>query len=102
MGANVIITKYKESDSALFYYVCGIDFEEQKFYIEVIPQKKIIIFYKNNNFNNILGKMDLNDLNKPFDSIAEIHYSIVARVGIQILKAIKQNYFPNDLSFISH
>lgn len=97
----ISIIKYTEIGNIIYYHVIDV-FKKNEFYIGIDPLKKQIDYYETSDFNKPLKTIDLANGSKPMDCVVpEIDPDIVFRINIIIYKAIKNNLFPDDLSYAS-
>ncbi len=100
MAIGINIKKIKENQNVYFYQVITYGINPFDFFISIEPREKKICYYKDENFQLLLGCMQFNTSTE-FTYIPEITSSAARRVAIQALKAILKNDFPEQIGFAS-
>ncbi len=100
MAIGINIKKMKEGSNIYYYKVITYGINPFDFFISIKPLEKKICYYKDENFQLLLGCMQF-DISPEFTHIPEITSSAARRVAIQALKAILKNDFPEHIGFAS-
>ncbi len=99
MAKYLNISKYKEEDNIIYYYVEGQ--YKSKFYIKIVPKHKLVFFYKDNNFNQQpLGVIDFKKT-CPFQPISGLNENDVAMASMRAGIALHKNEFPDFIGAYS-
>lgn len=93
MAKGIDITKYKEEKGIHYYFISKGD-RNPLVFIGIDPKNKIILFYKNSNFNaGLLDIIDLKDKN-PIKSIPGIERIDLIMTVARAHLAIHKKEFP--------
>lgn len=86
MAIGINIKKIKENPNIYFYQVITYGINPFDFFISIEPREKKICYYKDENFQLLLGCMQFNTSTE-FTYIPEITASAVKRVAIPGIKS---------------
>ena len=99
MAKYINISKHSEINNLFVYFVSG-DFGPT-FYMSIDPIKKLIYFYKNEDFTQSpLGIINLN-FEPPLKDIPGLDEDDVGMAAMQAAIAIHKNEFPDYIGFSS-
>ncbi len=98
MGIYIGIKKCKEQDNVHYYFVDPDKVMKPDFYIGINPTSNKTLFYWDTTFSNSFGEIDFNDLHKKV-IINEIDPKVLHVVVIRSLKALRENNFPDSMSY---
>lgn len=101
MPFYLVIKKYAKINSVFFYRVED-HLNKQEFYIGIDPLKKQVKYYQSCCFDKPIGVIDLLDTAKPPKLIPGINQAVLLMINAKSYKAIRDNYFPEDMSHICH
>ena len=96
----LIINKLKKNGSFIYYHVEDC-LNKKIFYLGIDAQKKLVLYFDTDDFNKQVGEIDLTSNEAPSD-IPGISSNIVLMLSAKILKAIKENNFPDNLRILLH
>lgn len=98
MGFESIgITKYKEENSIIYYFVSTRRNGFFEFFIGIDKKNNIVIFFQDKNLKKILGVVDFAITERP-QLIDHIDLAVSNRVALQVYRAICDNKFPDVLT----
>lgn len=97
MGIYIKIIKHSEENFIHYYSVTD---SKMKYFIGLDEKNKTITFYKKMNFNKPISIFDVTK-NDFLLWNAEFEQQINMRALFVAMKAIKENNFPNDISWCS-
>jgi len=100
MAFYIEIEKLFEREGVHYYHALTKDAGGAEFYISIDPLKKYITFYLAADCNTPLKIVDFSDLGSSIE-VPGIEFAIVRRVLSCAHRAMKQNEFPQDLSWCS-
>jgi len=95
----IIIKKYSQAEDNIKYFVQDM-INEKEFFVVISPiDQEITYFSKKDEF---IKKIILNSADQQFAiAINNIDPHTIYRINFILYKALKNNFFPDDLSYIS-
>jgi len=99
MGKCIEITRYKQANDIIYYFVSTDDFGGAEFYIGINTLNKQISFYDTSNFQEKV--LIVYDIDTPMSLLESIplNKKVLPYVILQIKKAFKKNYFPAQIGY---
>lgn len=98
MKSPIKIIKYGSSEKIHYYLVQTYRYEGFTFYIGIDLEHNRLLFFLTTNFQNPIGIINFDEEENLID-IPGIERSVSTTVALQAYKAIKQNCFPDDISW---
>lgn len=101
MAVGVKIIKYRENINEYFYKLYSLDWERVVLYMKIEPLKNTITYSRCSDFSHVDSKLDLSNENTIIKSIPNIDFIIINKSVTQAVKAIRENLFPESISYYS-
>lgn len=99
MGILIKIRKYTEEKNNLFYKIFSLDGKYVATYLKITPEKNRIYFSATSDFKTIDASFDLSSKTEIIKPVADVPATIIIKLTMRILEALKTNNFPDILDY---
>jgi hypothetical protein len=96
----LIFKKFYTNKFAIYYRIEDC-FNNKIFFIGINIANKTLSFFESDNFNISIGTIELSS-EKTFIEIPNLQHNVVLMTGLQALKMINNDNFPDNVNFMTH